>query len=126
MAEILAGAGAALDVVDFLNHGVEGLGHLLVHRQRVVALDEVGLPAASQEEVLQLLVGHAAEHCGIADFVAVQVQNRQHGAVAHGVQELVALPAGGQGAGLGLAVADGDRGDQVGVIKHRAEGVAME
>ena len=64
MAEILAGAGAALDVVDFLNHGVEGLGHLLVHRQRVVALDEVGLPAAAQEEVLQLLAGHAAEHGG--------------------------------------------------------------
>src|SRR5699024_1898484 len=42
---------------------------------------------------------------------------------AFGVQELVGLPAGGQGAGFGLAVAHGDRGDQVGVVKHRAEGV---
>ena len=73
--------------------------------------------------MLQLLVGHAAEHGGIADLVPVQVQDRQHGAVALGVQEFIGLPAGGQGAGLGLAVAHGDRGDQVGVIEHRAEGV---
>ena len=68
-------------------------------------------------------MGHAAENRGVGDLVAVQVQDGQHGAVALGVQELVGLPAGGQRAGLSLAVAHRDRGDQVGVVKDSAEGM---
>lgn len=90
--ELLTAAGAALDVVDFLNHGVQRVGHLGVHRHRVIALDEVGLPRATLEEVLDFLMGHAAEHGGVGDLVAVQVQDWQHSAVANGVQELVRLP----------------------------------
>ena len=123
MAHLLAGAGAALDVVDFLDDGVQGLGHLGVHRHGVVALDKVGFPGAAQEEVLDLLVGHPAENRGVGDLIAVQVQDGQHSAVALGVQELIGLPAGGQGAGLGLAVTHRDRGDQVGVVKDSAEGM---
>ena len=123
MAHLFPGAGAALDVVDLLNDGIQGFGHLGVHGHGVVALDKVGLPGAAQEEMFHLLVGHAAEHCGVGDLVAVQVQNGQHGAVALGVQELVGLPAGGQGAGLGFAVAHRHSADEVGVIEHSAEGM---
>ena len=123
VAEVLARTGAALDVVNFLNDSVQRLGHLLVHRQRVVALDKIGLPRAAEEEMFEFLVRHAAKDGRIADFVAVQVQDGQHRAVTHGVQEFVALPAGRQRAGLGFAVADGDGGDEVGVIEHRAKGV---
>ena len=42
-----------------------------------------------------------------------------------GVKELIAVPGSGQRAGLGLAVAHHAGGDQVGVVKHRAEGVGQ-
>ena len=107
--------------MDFLNHGVQRIGHLGVHRHRVIALDEVGLPRAALEEVLDFLMGHAAEHGGVGDLVAVQVQDWQHSAVANGVQELVRLPGSRQGACLSLAIANGDRANQVGVIKDSTE-----
>ena len=44
-------------------------------------------------------------------------------AVADRVEELVAVPAGGQRPGLGLAVADDAGDDQVGVVEGRAVGV---
>ena len=39
-----------------------------------------------------------AKDGGVGDLVAIQVQDGQNSAVTHGVQELVGLPAGGQGA----------------------------
>ena len=64
-----------------------------------------------------------AEHRRARDLVAVEVQDRQHGAVAGGVEEAHALPRALERPGLGLAVAD-DAGDQqVGVVERRAEGV---
>ena len=121
MAHLFPCAGAALDVVDFLDDGVQGVGHLRVHRHGIVTLHEVGLPGAAQEEVLDFLTGHAAEHGGIGDLVPVQVQNGQHRAVALGVQELVGLPAGGQGAGLGFAIAHRHGADEFGVIENSAK-----
>ena len=116
-------AGVLLDGLDFLDDGVHGLGHELVHGHGVVALDEVRLPAAALEEALDLLVGDTGEDGGVADLVAVQVQDGQHGAIGDGVEELVGLPRGGQGAGLGFAVAHNHGGNQVGVVKHSAESV---
>jgi len=116
-------AGVLLDGLDFLDDGVHGLGHELVHGHGVVALDEVRLPAAALEEALDLLVGDTGEDGGVANLVAVQVQDGQHGAIGDGVEELVGLPRGGQGAGLGFAVAHNHGGNQVGVVKHSAESV---
>ena len=65
----------------------------------------------------------AGKERGIGDLEAVEVQDRQHRAVRDGVNELVAVPRGGERAGLGLAVADDAGGDQAGVIHHGAEGV---
>src|ERR1019366_4634621 len=52
------------------------------------------------------------------DLVAVQMQDRQHRAVAGRIEELVRMPARGQRPGLGLAVAD-HAGDQPGRIVER-------
>ena len=97
MAHILASTGALLDVVDLFDDGIQGLSHLLVHGHRVVAFNEVRLPGAATEEALHLFMGHTAEDGGVRDLVAIQVQDGQNSAVTHGVQELVGLPAGGQG-----------------------------
>ena len=113
----------SLDALDLTDRRVENGCHLLVHGHGVAALHKVGLPAAAEEEALHLLVAHAGEDGGIGDLEAVEVQNGQHRAVGNGIDELVAVPRGGQRAGFRLAVAHHAGGDQRGVIRHGAEGV---
>ena len=65
------------------------------------------------------------KHGRVGDLVAVEVEDRQHRAVAGGVEELVAVPAGSQGTGLRLAIADDARDDQIRVVERRAVGVGQ-
>ena len=51
------------------------------------------------------------------------MQDRQHRAVAHRVEELVRMPGGRERPGLGLAVADDAGDDQIRVVERRAVGV---
>ena len=51
------------------------------------------------------------------------MENGKHGAVARGIEKLVAVPGGGHGAGFGFAVADDAGDDEVGIIECGAEGV---
>ena len=53
------------------------------------------------------------------------MEDRQHGAVARRVEELVRVPARGQRPGLRLAVADDAGHDEVGVVERRAERVGQ-
>jgi hypothetical protein len=57
---------------------------------------------------------------GFGDLVSVQVQDRQHRAVAYRVEELAGVPGGGQRPGLRLAVADHARRDEVRVVERGA------
>src|SRR5581483_9312122 len=77
------------------------------------------------EELLQLVPGDAGEEAGVGDLVAVQVQDGEHAAVAGRVEELVAVPAGGQRPGFRLAVADDAGNDQIRVVEGGAVGVAQ-
>ena len=115
---------ARLELADVPDGGIERRGHQLVHPVRIAALHEIGRPAAATEELVELLVLDAGEHGGIADLVAVEVQDGEHDAIADGVEHLGRLPSGRQRTGLGLAVADDARDDQAGVVERRAEGVA--
>ena len=90
-----------------------------------VPFDEVRLVAHALEELLQLLLGNAGQEAGVGDLVAVEVQDRQHAAVAGRVEKLVAVPAGGQRPGFRLAVADDAGDDQVRVVERGAVGVAQ-
>jgi len=118
------GAGAAWMFWISVITGVQRLGHLPVHGLRFVALDEVGRVAVAAKQRFQFLVADAGQHGGVGDLVSVKVQDRQDGPVGRGVEELIGVPAGGQRAGLGLAVADDAGDDQVGVVEGGAEGVA--
>ena len=51
------------------------------------------------------------------------MKNRQHRAVANRIQEFVRVPARGERTSLGLAIADDAHGEEVGIVKHRAERV---
>ena len=117
----LALARFLLDILDLLDALVQRFRHLFVHGHGVVAFHKVGLPAASVEEALYLVVRDARKNRRVVDFVPVQVQDGQNCAVGGGVQKFVGMPSGRERAGFRLAVAYGHRGDEVGVIENRAE-----
>ena len=100
-----------------------------MHLGRVVALDEVRLVAVALHQGGELLARDAGEDRGVGDLVAVEVEDRQDGAIADGVEELVRVPAGRQRPGLRLAVADDRADQQVRVVERGAvrvrEGVAQ-
>ncbi len=122
-AQVAVDAGAVLDGADLGEDRVHGRGELLVHQLGVVALHRVrGVPVAAQQR-FQLLVRDPGQHGRVGDLVAVQVQDRQHRAVVDRVEELVRVPAAGQRPGLGLAVADHARHEQVRVVERRPVGV---
>ena len=116
-------ARVVLNRADLVDHRVERRRHQLVHRLGLVALDEVRLVAVADEQALELVVRDAREDGRVGDLVAVEVQDRQHRAVARRIEELVRVPAVGERAGLGLAVADHAGDDQVGIVEGRAVGV---
>ena len=107
-----------LDRADPLDHGVHARRHLLVHGLGVGPFDEVRLVAVADEKALQLLAADPSEHGRIGDLVAVQVQDRQNGAVGGRVEELVGVPGGRERAGLGLAVAHDARDDEIGIVER--------
>ena len=119
----VAFASTRLDGGDVADHLVERLGHELVHGRRVVALHEVGLVAVADEQRAQLVVRDARQDGRVGDLVAVEVQDRQHRAVARRVHELVGVPAGRERTGLRLAVAHDAADEQVGVVERRSVGV---
>src|SRR4028118_1524234 len=67
--------------------------------------------------------GAARQRRGVGDLVAVELQDRDDGAVPRRVDQLVDVPAGGERAGLGLAVADDAEDGEVGVVESGAIGV---
>lgn len=121
---LAARAGFGLVFFDVRHALLEGRRHGLVHAVEVVALYEVGRPAVPPKQVLELLVADARENRGVVDLVPVEVQHRQHRAVRDGIQELGTVPARGQRARLGLAVADHGQRDEVRMVEDAAERVA--
>ena len=114
----------ALDFANVFDGLVQGGGHELVHRLRVIAFDKTRLPAAASEKLLQFLMLDARQDGRVADLVAIEVQDRQHGSVGDGVEKLVGLPRGGQGPRFRFTVTDHAGDDQIGIVERGAEGMA--
>ena len=110
-------AGRVLQRRDLAGNRLEDTRHPLVHRPRIVAVHPVHGVAVPLQQRRQLAVADPRQHRWIGDLVAVQVQDREHGTVADGVEELVGVPACRQRAGLRLAVADDAADDEVGVVE---------
>jgi hypothetical protein len=96
-----------------------------MHDFRFVPRDDMGLITVTMEQRFQLVVRQAGKYGGTGDLVAVQMQNGQHGAIAHGVEEFISMPTRGQRPGLGLAVPDHTGDEQVGVVKCRTIGMCQ-
>ena len=119
-------SGFGLDAADLIYAEFESGGHALVAVDGVVcgeALYSVGIVAVAAEEVVELFAGDAGEDGGVRDFVTVQVKYWEDGAVGDGVEEFVSVPGGGEGAGLGFAVADAAGDEKVGVVEGGSVGV---
>ena len=94
-----------------------------MHELGLLSGNDMGLPSVARQEGEELVLRNARKHSRVRDLPAVQVQDRQNGAVRHRVEELVRMPAGRERAGLSLAVADDAGDDQIGVVERGAEGV---
>jgi hypothetical protein len=110
-----------LDVSDPIEHRVQRLGHLAMHRSRLVALHEEWLVAVTLEQALELVAWHTRQDSRAGDLVAVKVQDGQHRPVVHRVEELVRVPGCRERACLRLAVADHAGDQQVGVVECGAK-----
>ena len=112
-----------LDLGDFFQNGVECRGHELVHGHGLVTFDQVRFVAVALEQRVQLALGDPRQHRRVGDLVAVQMQDGQHDAIGDRIQELVRVPRRRQRPGLGLAVADDARDQQIRVVEGSAEGM---
>src|ERR1043166_6369600 len=68
----------------------------------------------------------ARQQRGIINFVAVEIKNRQHRAIALWTEKLVDVPGGREWSSLRLPVADYGRDNQIRIIKGRAAGVRQD
>ena len=60
----------------------------------------------------------------VADLIAIEVQDRQHGSVGNWVEKLVGLPCGRQGARFRFTVTDDAGDDQIGIVERGPKGMA--
>ncbi len=125
---VVIGAGVLLDGTNIENALLESGGHFLMHDGGIVALDEVGIVAVADEKRFEFIVRYAGEDSGIGDFVAIEMEDGKNGAIANGIEKFIGVPGGGERAGFGFTIANGDGDDEIGIIECGAvavgEGVA--
>ena len=95
-----------------------------MHLFRLVTFHKVGRPAAAAQELLQFLMLDAGQYGRVADLVAIEVQDRQHGSIIDRIEKLVGLPCGRERARFRFTVADNAGNDQIGIIERGSEGMA--
>ena len=89
-----------------------------MHGCGLIAADEDRRMPVALQQLAELSLRDPREHRRVGDFVAVQMQDRQHRAVAARVQELVGMPARRERAGFGLSVADDAEDRQVRIVER--------
>ena len=115
----------ALDVLDLADDDIQGLCHTLMNVFGIITFNEIGFISVSLEELTQLLFGDTCQHGRIGDLVAVEVQNRKHGAVMNRVEKFVRMPTGSQGASFRFAITHHAGYQQIGVVESSAKGMGQ-
>ena len=113
-----------LDRANLLDNVVEGCRHELVHVLRFLAFNEVRFPTIAGEQLGQLLVAHAPQHGWIRNLVFIQMQDRQHCAIAPRIYKFVDVPSGCERPGLGLTIAHDATNQQIRIIECGASSMA--
>ena len=68
---------------------LERRGHLPMHRSRVGTFNEIRRPAEAYEQRFEFFGRNARQNRRVRDFVAVEMENRQDGAVVDRIEELI-------------------------------------
>src|SRR6476646_1662736 len=76
------GSRCRLDLTDLFDDGVERRRHQFVHRLGIVPFDDIRTIAVTTDQRVELGAADTSEHGGAGDLVAVQMKNRQDGAVS--------------------------------------------
>src|SRR5450432_1658974 len=95
----------------------------LMHAFGIVSFYKVRGVALPFVERRKFFVTGATHDCRAGEFVAIQVQDGQHGSVPRRIQKLDALPASFKRAGFGFAIADHASHNQVGIVESRPKGM---
>ena len=98
-------AGVGLESREFPDSRRRELPRIAGDVRRVVAFNEIGVVSVAAVELFEFAVRGASLDRGPGNFVAVEMQNRKHGAIAHGIQKPIGLPASFERTGFRLAVA---------------------
>src|SRR5215510_3895117 len=86
---------------------IQRSGKLLVHDHGVIAGNKLRCMTMTAKKINKLVLRNAGVYSGAGDLVAIEVQNRKHGSIAHWVEKLVTLPASLEGGGFGFVLCDG-------------------
>ena len=113
-----------LDLPDAAEARVQSGGHLAMHICGLVSDDEERVPSATPHELFELGVGDAREDRRIGDLVSVEMEDGQDRSVVNGIEELVGVPRRRERSGLGLAIADHARDEEVRIVENGAGGMA--
>ena len=112
-----------LQCTDFSQAFIHSSSHNAVHMLRIRTFDKMGLPAIAFKQRGQLGIRYARQQGRVVDFVAVEMKDGQNSTIAYGVEEFSGVPGGCQRTGLGLAIPNGYRDDQIRVIKGSTKGM---
>src|SRR5579864_1018007 len=113
----------ALMFANFVNTTLHRRSHTLMHAVDIGALHKIGSPAVAAEEILNFLVRNARQQGRIVDLIAIQMEDREHSAIARRIQELVGVPGSRERTGFRLAIAHDCRNNQLWIVKGRATGM---
>ena len=102
---------------------VERRPHRAVDDLGIITADFTGGISEAPEVRSELVRRETREHRRTGQLVAIQVQDRQDGAIGRRVEHVDGLPRCAQRSGFGLAVADQARDEELGIVQRDAEGV---
>jgi hypothetical protein len=116
----VARARVGLNAVNFVERLAQNGLHPPMHCDRFRTLYVIRQVAVTPQQLIQLFSIHARQQRRVRDFVAVQMQDRQHRAVTARVEELVGVPRRRERAGLRFAVAYHTRSNQTRIVERGA------
>ena len=114
-------AGMLLDGLDTLDDLVHGLSHQPVHGHGVVALHEIGFPAAAMEKVRDFFPGHARKGCGGDLPRPLRCRMGRAAPSVAGLRTCLHCQEVASGPVSASPVANSDRRDQLGIVEYSAE-----
>src|SRR5580698_3245302 len=94
-----------------------------MHRERIIAFDEIRLVPITGEQCFQFFMWDAREDSGIRDLVAIEVQHRQDRSISNWIQKFIRMPRGCKRTSFRLAVAYRDGDDEIRIVESCPVGV---